>query len=52
METTEEHRLALFVHGQPVDQQDIFFVYLLTERLPIATRKAWKISTRGREPQR
>ena len=25
METTEEHRLALLNHGQPVDQQDIFF---------------------------
>ena len=35
METTEEHRLALLNRGQPVDQKDIFFVYLLTERHPL-----------------
>ena len=51
MERTEEHRLVLLNHGQPVVQQDIFFVYILTERLPIETRKAWEISTPGREPQ-
>ena len=35
-----------------MDQQDNFFVYLLTERLPIETRKTWETSTPGREPQR
>ena len=35
-----------------MDQQDIFVVYLLTERLHIETRKAWEVSTTGREPQR
>ena len=52
METTEEHRLALLNQGQTVDQQNFFFVYLLTERLLIETRKAWEISTPGREHQR
>ena len=52
METTEENRLALLNRGQPVDQQDTFFVYLLTERLSIEARKGWKISTPRREPQR
>ena len=30
VETVEEHRLALEYMGQPVDQQDIYLVYLVT----------------------
>ena len=52
VETTEEHRLTLLNRGLPADQDDTFFVYLLTERLSIETRKAWKISTPRRDPQR
>ena len=51
VETVEEHRLALENMGQPVDQQDIFLVYLVTEKLPADTRKFWEISTPGTDPQ-
>ena len=51
METIEEHRLALSNLGQPVDDQDIFFVYLIAEKLPAETRKFWELSTPGRNPQ-
>ena len=37
VETVEEHRLALENMSQPVDQQDIFLVYLVTEKLPADT---------------
>ncbi|XP_075253325.1 uncharacterized protein LOC142345123 [Convolutriloba macropyga] len=49
METVEEHRLALSNLGQPVDDQDIFFVYLIAEKLPAETRKC---SSPGKNPQR
>ena len=52
METVEEHRLALSNLGQPVDDQDIFFVYLIAEKLPAETRKCWELSSPGRNPQR
>ena len=39
VETMEEHRLALENMDQPVDQQDIILVYLVTEKLPADTRK-------------
>ena len=51
VETVEEHRLALENMGQPVDQQDIFLVYLVTEKLPADTRKFWELSTPGTDPQ-
>ena len=51
VETTEEHRLALRNLGQPVDSQDIFFVYLIGEKLPTETRKFWEISSPGKDPQ-
>ena len=52
MEKVEEHRLALRSLGQPVDDQDIFFVYLIAEKFPAETRKCWELSSRGRDPQR
>ena len=52
METVEEHRLALSNLGQPVDDQDIFFVYLIAEKLPAETRKCRGLSSPGRNPQR
>ena len=52
METIEDYRLALSNLGQPVDDQDIFFVYLIAEKLPAETRKCWELSTPGRNPQR
>ena len=52
METVEEHRLALRNLGQPVDDQDIFFVYLIAEKLHAETRKSWELSSPGRNPQR
>ena len=51
VKTVEEHRLALENLGQPVDQQDIFLVYLVTEKLPADTRKFWELSTPGTDPQ-
>ena len=51
LETVEEHRLALENMGQPVNQQDVFLVYLITEKLPAKTRKFWELSTPGTEPQ-
>ena len=51
VETVEEHRLALENMGQPNDQQDIFLVYLVTEKLPADTRKFWELSTPGTDPQ-
>ena len=52
METVEENRLALSNLGQPVDDQDIFFVYLIAEKLPAETRKCWELSSPGRNSQR
>ena len=52
MGTIEEHRLAVSNLGQPVDDQDIFFVYLIAEKLPAETRKCWELSTPGLNPQR
>ena len=51
LETVEEHLLALENMGQPVNQQDVFLVYLITEKLPAETRKFWELSTPGTEPQ-
>ena len=50
VETVEEQRLALENMGQPVHQQDIFPVYLVTEKLPADTRKFWELSTPGTDP--
>ena len=51
LETVEEHRLELENTGQPVNQQDVFLVYLITEKLPSETRKFWELSTPGTELQ-
>ena len=51
LETVEEHRIALENKGQPVNQQDVFLVYLITEKLPTEARKFWELSTPGTEPQ-
>ena len=42
METTEKHRLALLNNGQSMNHQDFFFVYFLTERLPLKHGKLGK----------
>ena len=47
-----EHRSALSNLGQPVDDQDNFFMYLIAEKLPAETRKCWDLSSPGRNPQR
>ena len=48
----DEHRLALQNLGESVKSQDIFFVYLISEKLPTETRKQWELSSEGKEPQR
>ena len=52
METVEDHRLALSNRGQPVDDQDKFFVYLIAMKFPAETRKCWEFLSPGRNPQR
>ena len=52
MEIFEEHRLAVSNLGQPLDDQDIFFVYLIAEKLPAETRKCGEFSSLGKNPQR
>ena len=49
LETVEEHRLALDNMGQPVNQQDVFLVQLITEKLP--SEKFCELSTPGTESQ-
>ena len=51
-EAMDEHRLALQNLGESVNSQDIFFVYLISEKLPTETRKQWELSSKGKEPQR
>ena len=38
IEAMNDHRLALQNLGEPVNSQDIFFVYLILEKLPTETR--------------
>ena len=52
MKTIKEQRSALSNLGQTVDNQDIFFVYLIAEKLPAHTRKCWELSSPGRNHQR
>ena len=52
IEAMDEHRLAFQNLGEPVNSQDIFFVYLISEKLPTETRKQWELSSKGKEPQR
>ena len=52
IEAMDEHQLALQNLGESVNSQDIFFVYLISEKLPTETRKQWELSSKGREPQR
>ena len=51
METVDEHRLALENVRQPINQQDVFLVYLISEKLPVETRKCWELPTPGTEPK-
>ena len=51
VENVEKHRLARENMGQPVNQQDIFLVYLVNEKLPADTRRFWELSTPGTDPQ-
>ena len=46
-----EHRLSLQILGEPVNNQDNFFVYLISEKLSTETRKQWELSSKGKEPQ-
>ena len=52
IEAMDEHRLALQNLGESVNSQDIFFVYLISEKLPTETRKQWKLSSKVKEPQK
>ena len=49
IEAMDEHRLALQNLGESVNSQDIFFVYLISEKLPTETRE---LSSKDKEPQR
>ena len=51
METVEEHRLALSNSGQPVDNQDIFFLYIIAEKTPAETKKCWNFSSTEKDPK-
>ena len=51
VEAMGEHRLALQILGEPVNNQDNFFVYLISENLPTETRKQWELYSKGKEPQ-
>ena len=48
----DEHHLVLQNLGEPVESQDIFFVYLISEKLPTETRKHWELSSKSKEPQK
>ena len=52
IEAKDEHRLALPNLREPINSQDIFFVYLISEKLPTETRKQRELSSKGKEPQR
>ena len=45
IETTEQHRLGLENLGQPVNQFDLVFVYIVSNKLDSETRKQWELST-------
>ena len=47
----DKHRLALQNLGEQVNNRDIFFVYLISEKLPTETRKQWELSSKVKEPQ-
>ena len=49
VDTMVEHRLSLRNRGQPVEHQDLFFVYLIAKILPSETRKFWELSLKGKE---
>ena len=51
LETVEEHSLFLQNLGRPVNQQDDFLVYPLTEKLTTETQKLRALSTPGTEQQ-
>ena len=51
LETKGKHRLAVEKMGQPVNQQDVFLVYLITEKLLAETWNFWELLTPGTEPQ-
>ena len=52
IEAMDEHRLSLQNLGEPVNSQDILFVYLLSEKLPSETRKQWELSSKGKDAQK
>ena len=51
IESVEEHRLALSNLGQNVDEQDLFLLYIVVEKLSPITRQEWEIATPGTDQQ-
>ena len=51
IESVEEHRLALSNLGHNVDEQDLFLLYIVVEKLSPITRQEWEIATPGTDPQ-
>ena len=51
IETTEQHRLGLENLGQPVNQFDLVFVFIVSNKLDSETRKQWEFSTSGTDFQ-
>ena len=52
IEAMYDHRLALRNLGEPVNSQDIYFVYLISEKLPRETKKQWELYSKVKEPQK
>ena len=52
IETVEEHRLALKNLGHNVDEQDLFLLHIVVDKLGPITRQEWELSTPGTELQK
>ena len=50
-ESVEEHRLALSNLGHNVEEQDLFLLYIVVEKLSPVTRQEWEIATPGTDQQ-
>ena len=51
IESVEEHRLALSNLGHNVEEQDLFLLYIVVEKLSPVTRQKWEIATPGTDQQ-
>ena len=51
IESVEEHRLVLSNLGHKVDEQDLFLLYIVVEKLSPITRQEWEIATPGTDQQ-